>query len=873
MFLLCALLALSGPVEGPAQEVDFVRDVRPLLESQCLSCHGPAKQKGRLRLDSKASAFRGGASGPGIVAGKSGESRLYQVLVTATDDDRMPQDAPPLAKEKIELIRAWIDQGAAWPDAASIDAKAEKHWAYVPPLKRAPPAVRNAAWVRNPVDAFVAQGHERRGLAPRPEAPREALLRRVMIDLIGLPPTREELRAFLDDASPGAYEKVVDALLADPRHGERWGRHWMDVWRYSDWYGYGQEIRNSQPHLWRWRDWIVESLNADKGYDRMLTEMLAGDELAPEDPSTLRATGFLGRNWYKFNRSTWLQETVEHTSKAFLATTMNCARCHGHFFDPITHEEYYRFRAFFEPHNVRVDHVPGQVDALKDGLARVYDADLEVKTHLFLRGDDRRPDTSKAIPPGVPAALGGSPRPIEPIPLPAGARAPEKRPCVNQDLSDASEKAAADARSKAGLAREKLRKAEDARAGKPDEELEKVGAAVLAADQELGLAEAEAALAAAKQASLAAVIRVERIEDAGWKESDAWKKAAEEARAAQAHEAVLAARLAVKGDPKKRADAEKALQKAEKEAAGPASTAYAPRKVATYPAASTGRRLALARWIADRSNPLAARVAVNHVWMRHFGKALVPSAFDFGSHGQKPTHPELLDWLAVELMDSGWSLKKLHRLIVTSSAYREDSTADAASLKADPENQSLWRMNPRRMESEVVRDAVLHLSGRLDLTRGGPDLDPAAGLTVPRRSLYFRHAQEKQVEFLALFDAANVNECYRRTESIVPQQALALANSPLVIDGARLLARKLGEAGFVAAAYEQILGRLPTSGESAECFRFLEEQARLFARPDGLTRFGGISGEKVAPSPDPALRAREDLVLVLFNVHDFVTVR
>jgi hypothetical protein len=859
MLLLCVVMA---------QEVEFVRDIRPLFESRCLSCHGPAKQKGKLRLDSKSSAFRGGASGPGIVPGKSAESRLYLALVDTNDDDRMPQDAPPLPKEKIELVRAWIDQGAAWPDAASIDAKAEKHWAYVPPVKRVPPAVKDAAWVRNPVDAFVAQAREQAGLAPRPEAPRDALLRRLYVDLIGLPPTREERRAFLDDAAPGAYEKVVDALLADPRHGERWGRHWMDVWRYSDWYGFGKEIRNGQYHLWRWRDWIVESVNADKGYDRMVAEMLAGDELAPDDPATLRATGFLGRNWYKFNRSTWLQETVEHTSKAFLATTMNCARCHGHFFDPITHEEYYRFRALFEPHNVRLDAVPGQADPLKDGLARVFDAEPQANTYLFVRGDDRRPDTSKPIPPGVPAVLGGAPLKIEPVPLPPGARAPEKRAFVVQDLLEASAKAAADAQSKAVLA---VEKADERRAGKPDEDLEKV---VLAAKQEVEPAEAEAELAAAKQASLAAVIRAERIEDQGGKGSEAWTKAAREARAAQMNEALLEARRArLAADPKKRPEAEKAVEKAEKEAAGPASTAYTPRKVASYPAVSTGRRLALARWIGSPANPLAARVAVNHMWMRHFGKAIVPSVFDFGSHGQKPTHPELLDWLAVELMESGWSMKKLHRLIVTSSAYRMDSTADAAALKADPENQRLWRMNPRRMESEVVRDAILHLSGRLDPARGGPDLDPGEGLTVPRRSLYFRHAQEKQVEFLALFDAANVNECYRRSESIVPQQALALVNSPLAIDSARLLARKIGAADFVAAAYEHVLSRPPTPEERAACAAFLAEQARLFARAEGLTRFGGKSAGNVAPSPDPALRAREDLAQVLFNVHDFVTVR
>src|SRR5262249_40881153 len=213
------------------------------------------------------------------------------------------------------------------------------------------PKGKNSAWVRNPVDAFIAAEHEERGLKPRPEAPRHVLLRRVYLDLIGLPPTREEVQAFLSDTSADALEKVVDKLLASPRYGERWGRHWMDVWRYSDWAGYGNEVRESQRNIWHWRDWIVESLNQDKGYDRMILEMLAGDELAPDDPKTLRATGFLVRNWYLFNRNVWLENAIEHTSKAFLGVTMNCARCHDHFFDPITQKEYYEFRAFFEPHN------------------------------------------------------------------------------------------------------------------------------------------------------------------------------------------------------------------------------------------------------------------------------------------------------------------------------------------------------------------------------------------------------------------------------------------------------------------------------------------------------------------------------------------
>jgi hypothetical protein len=329
--------------------------------------------------------------------------------------------------------------------------------------------------------------------------------------------------------------------------------------------------------------------------------------------------------------------------------------------------------------------------------------------------------------------------------------------------------------------------------------------------------------------------------------------------------------------------------------------------VKTYPAASTGRRLALARWITDPQNPLAARVAMNHLWLRHFGQALVPTVFDFGRNGQPPSHPALLDWLSSEFMagDGGrktedgkgpslvsrlpspvsrWSFKRMHRLMVTSSAYRMDSAFDTASAAKDPDNRYLWRMNSRRMEAEVVRDSLLHLAGRLDLTRGGPELDQTLGLTSRRRSVYFRHSMEKQVEFLATFDQANVSECYARTESVVPQQALALANSSLALEQSRLLAGKLSKqvegrpepqatADFVSLAFLQILGRRPTTPERVQCETFLKEQAALLADGKKLTPVTTGAPAPVAPSADPAQRARESLVHVLFNHNDFVTIR
>ncbi|MBM3946996.1 MAG: DUF1549 domain-containing protein, partial [SAR202 cluster bacterium] len=332
LLLAGALAAL--PVLA-AQPVKFSRDVQPILAL------------GGLRLDDRNAALKGGTHGPVLVPGKAAESRLIGV-VAGTDRLAMPPTGKRLTPREIGVLTAWVNEGAAWEGAVAAQAP---HWAFQAPNRPVVPAVRRRNWVRNPIDAFVAAEQERRGLTPRAPADRSLLLRRVYLDLVGLPPTRAELLAFLADTSPDAYEKVVDRLLASPHYGERWARHWMDVWRYSDWYGRRAvpDVWNSAPQIWRWRDWIVRSLNEDRGYDRMVQEMLAGDELAPGDPSRTVATGYLVRNWYALNPNQWMRDNVEHTGKAFLGLTLNCAHCHDHKYDPVTQEEYFRFRAFFEP--------------------------------------------------------------------------------------------------------------------------------------------------------------------------------------------------------------------------------------------------------------------------------------------------------------------------------------------------------------------------------------------------------------------------------------------------------------------------------------------------------------------------------------------
>ena len=904
----CLAPSVAAEPGEASRAVDYIQEVKPLLATRCYACHGPLKRKAGLRLDTAAAMLKGGDSGPAIVPGQSEESLILEA-VSGHDGWRMPPEGEgtPLSPEEIQIIRSWIDQGATAPSDEKPQSGPLEHWAFVAPRRPAVPKLAGPAahWARTPIDAFLAERHQRLGLKPSPPATPAEQVRRVYLDLVGLVPLPHEVEAFESDPSDLAYERLVDRLLASPQYGERWGRHWMDVWRYSDWDGFGSEIRESQPHIWRWRDWIVESLNADRGYDEMVVQMLAGDEVAPDDPEVLRATGFLARNWYKFNRNVWLDNTIEHTAKAFLGLTMNCARCHDHKYDPIDQTDYYAFRAFFEPHSIRIDQVPGQPDTQNDGFVRAYDSELEAKTLLFVRGDEKRPVTDRPLVPGLPTlfqravALG----PITPIPLPPTARYPALRDFVQDD---ARARAASNLQSR----KDELSRAEAAVQAAIDPE------ARAKASNDLALARARLEAARSEQTALEARIAADR---ARFQEpaDPHFESLARTAGKAERQAALLAAEARLLETEILLTEAERASSQAggDQQLAAKVSEARTARDQARadlktrrikamkdepdytplgtiYPAASSGRRRALARWIVDRKNPLTARVAINHIWMRHMGRPLVPTEFDFGLNGKPPEHPELLDWLAVELMESGWKIKAIHRLIVTSSVYRARSAAvgpDDPNLAIDPSNREYWRMNPRRMEAELVRDNLLHVAGTLDLSLGGPDLDPEAGLTSPRRSLYFRHAKEKRVTFLRLFDSANVLSCYRRPESVVPQQALALANSSLSLAQARRLAALLerqldaesasaeasssGDRGFVAAAFRRILGRRPTEEELGECLRFLADLTRLLEDPSQLSRFTTGTAPAVPPSEQPARRARESLVHALLNHNDFVTIR
>ena len=883
--------ARSAEPADAASVPDYARDVKPLLTRKCYACHGALKQSGGLRLDTRGVMLTGGDSGAAVVPKSTEKSLLLSAVRGDGDIERMPLESEPLDAAEIALLERWVSAGAPGPDEP-LPPDPRKYWSFQPLVRPRVPSPKESTAALSPIDALLAVEHQRRGVTPTAEADPRTLVRRLYLDLIGLPPKPEEVEAFAKAYGSvnsvqreQAYLAVVDKLLASPQYAERWARHWMDVWRYSDWDGYRAEVRESQPHIWRWREWIIDSLAADKPYDKMIVEMLAGDEIAPDDPDVLRATGFLARHWYKFNRNVWLESTVEHTGKAFLGLTFNCAKCHDHFFDPISQKDYYSLRAFFEPHQVRTDRLPGQPDTAIDGLVRAYDAAAETPTYLFARGDEAKPDKQHPLGPQIPRMFSTEPK-ITAVDLPTTAYYPGSRTFVRAeelsrargDLEQARKQAAAAKTDDQAAAQRKLKIAEAALAS-----VETRLAADEAKYSAKGADSARDKQAAAAERRLAQLQAVDALANAEAQLAQAQAASKAESKTAAEQEKL---KKATADAEKKRDEAQKALAAAEtnlKKTDG-AYTSFG----SLYPKQSTGRRLALARWITSPDNPLTARVAANHIWMRHFGEPIVPSVFDFGRNGLLPTNQLLLDWLASELIADGWRMKPLHRKIVTSAAYRRASNDAGAAAegnrKLDSENVSLWRMNSRRMEAEVLRDSILAVAGTLDLARGGADLPPETAETTTRRSLYFRHSKEKKAELLDIFDRANAVECYRRSESIVPQQALAVANSTLAQNQARVLAKELAatldsssptseSAQFIAAAFARILNRSATAEELALCFDFVDQQTTLLAEPAKLTKFTSGPKAQTAPATLPRQRAYENLVLVLFNHNDFVTIR
>jgi hypothetical protein len=780
-----ALLALVGSLTAVSVRADdgpdshtgrfFESEVRPLLVTKCQKCHGPRQQKGGLRLDSRAGLLKGGKTGPAVVAGSVDASLLIEA-VRHESLEMPPPPEPPLSDREIATLERWITQGAPWPESkaitspspGAISAEDRAYWAYQPPGNPVVPDVPDGGWSRNPIDRFIVQKLRAEGLDPGPEADRRALIRRAAYDLTGLPPTADEVEAFQADRSPTAYESLIDRLLASPRYGERWGRHWLDLARYAESDGHGAD--RYRPEAWRYRDYVVRAFNDDTPYDRFILEQLAGDEVAPGDFDALTATGFL-RHWiYENNqreirevRAIILNDVTDVTADVFLGLGFGCARCHDHKFDPILQRDYYRLQAFFTPMVPRDDIITaGAADQAeyRRAYAQWEAATAEVRARLETLEQPVRQFLED--------------REIRLLP---------------QELKDIYRKPAAE---QTPLERQLTLLIDRLKDG-----------AGRGLDGQFKLMEEKEKRWKAVRLELAAF--------------DGLRPEPLPAPLVVSDVGPVAPPTLLPGGDDPVAPGFPAVLGGEDARVEPPPMAPA----------STGRRTALARWIASPVNPLTARVLVNRLWQQHFGTGLVATASDFGRLGEPPSHPELLDWLARRLIDEGWRLKPLHRLIMTSATYRQSAlhAGSPAARRNDPGNRWLWRMNVRRLDADQIRDTMLAVSGELDDRQGGPSVEPA----LPRRAIYTRLIRYSPEPLLQAFDAPDgFSSTPQRDTTTTATQALQLLNGPWALARAEALARGLlpepDQENLVERAYRRVLGRPPDRLERAASLRFLREQ-------------------------------------------------
>ena len=877
-----------------ARAVDFAQDIRPLLEKNCVKCHGAEKQKGGYRLDVKDAALHGGDNyAPNIRPGKSAESPLIHFVAGLDPDVKMPSKGDPLTAEQIGILRAWIDQGAAWPDDGANDPR-KTHWAFQP-VRR--PAVSQSG---NPIDAFISAKLAEKGLAMSPEADARTLCRRLYFDLTGLPPSPEEMDAFLNSSheSHASYENLVDALLASPRYGERWARHWLDVVRFAESDGF--ETNQPRPNAWRYRDYVIRAFNDDKPYDQFIREQLAGDALGADE-----ATGFIvGGPWDRVKspdpvltaqqRADELHDMVGTTGSAFLGLTVNCARCHNHKFDPIAQTDYYAMVACFAGVQHGERELRGQddparqreADALRPHLAEL-DAALGSFTPLA-QPEANEPRRAKV----------NARRNIEHITPIVAKRvrftATETNngaePCIDElELwTDDGRNVAPGAKATssgdyAGDPKHQLAHINDGQygngrswisnsAGRGWVELElpqpeKIARIVWGRDREEKYADRLAIRYVIEVSEDGATWRVVansndrtpfKADAAPRAEWDTPALTAEQrAQAAQLDTgrreletkiaALTAAPLAYAGrfaqpPPTPRLHRGDPMQP--KEIVAPAALAEFGAKLAlAADAPEQQRRLALANWIDDPQHPLTARVLVNRLWHYHFGTGLVDTPSDFGLNGARPTHPELLDWLASEFIARGWSVKAMQRLIVTSAAYRQSSAPNPQAATLDAGDRLLWRYPPRRLEAEPLRDTILAVSGQLDLRMGGPGFDlfdPNTNYVKVyesrrefdaatfRRMVYQTKPRMQLDDTFGNFDCPDAGQIApKRNRSTTPLQALALLNSPFLAQQSGLLAGRLQrEAGADAAAqvrraFALAFSRAPSAEESAAAVQLI----------------------------------------------------
>ncbi len=820
-------------------------DVIPILLRHCTVCHGLHRQEAGLDLRTKASLLKGGKSGPAIVTGKPAESLLVQKIRAGQmpPNERLVEaSVKPIEKGEAELIEKWIAAGAPEaaiaPDVATTDLdplvtdKDRDFWAFRPPQAAAVPAVERVAQVRNPIDAFLLAKLERKGLALSPEADRSTLVRRASFDLTGLPPEPAEVEAFLGDTAPDAYEQMIDRLLASPRYGERWGRFWLDLAGYADSEG-KREQDLPRPYAWRYRDYVIRALNADKPYDRFLLEQLAGDELADyehvpkitaEICDNLTATAFLkmapDATWanitgYLPDRLEVIADEIDVLGSAVMGLTLKCARCHSHKFDPLPQRDYYRlldvFKGAYDEHNwLKPDVRPGIGPVSQDALGgrhlpyvtsaerlawQEHNARVESELQLLRSALDQKEQAFAAM--HFEKRLAELPEVLRADVRTALSTAADKRDVVQRYLAEKFEKQLRPGRD--GL------KAADASFKKEVEE----------AEAKIKLLEAQ------RQPEP----RIQALWDRGNPSPTYIYRRGNP---------LTPGRLVGPGVPSVLSD-------------GKTPFVVEP----PWPGAkSTGRRLAFARWLVRPDHPLTARVMVNRIWKHHFGTGIVKSLANFGKAGEAPTHPELLDWLAIEFVRRGWSLKAMHRLMMTSAAYRQSSLVATEHESLDPDNSLYSRMPLVRLDAESLYDAMLAVAAKLDETRFGP-ADPidsrADGLVTPiatprgwRRMIYVEQTRKRLPTHLENFDYPQMNpNCIERRDSTVATQALELMNNGMVHELAQsFAARILREAGDdrtrqIERAYLVALGRAPSEEEQRTAADGLARLTAQWARQQG----------------------------------------
>ena len=792
----------------PAETAAVVteHEVRAIFQARCVTCHGSLRHEGGLDMRTVASRLKGGKSGPGLVPGKPDESLIYKRIANG----QMPPDAmaKDLAVElptpsETEKIRAWISAGAPGPPSVQEDSLVKeedrKFWSFQPAKRPAVPTVRNPGQVRNPIDAFLLEKLNAKSMTYAPQAGRLTLMRRAYLDLIGIPPTPLEIDAYQQDKSSDAYERLVDRLLASPRYGERWGQHWLDMAGYADSEGFGQDD-GIRPYAWRYRDYVIRSLNADKPYTQFLTEQLAGDELSDdwkkakgtasqEIIDRLAATGFLrtvpdptnsNERGLIAERMNIVADEVEVLTSSVMGLTVGCARCHNHKYDPIPQRDHYRLSAILQ--------------AAYDP----YEWKSPNKREFDLALDAERQEVEAHNAP-ILAEIKKLQDQINVATLPFRKRAIDERLAalpaeVREDLRLAGETPADQRTDLQKYLMEKFKKTMDI----PNRELLKKFPELQAANQPV-----QRELAAAR-GKLQAKPHVRILTD---------------------NQEPSVSYLLRRGDPVGFGEPVEpgvpmVLQNA-------ALKPYQP--ISPFPGAS-GRRLALAKWLTQPEHPLTSRVMVNQMWMRHFGRGIVASVSNFGHSGVPPSHPELLDWLATEFVHQGWSMKAMHRLMMTSEAYRQTSVVEDAKLAADPENVLVSRMQLHRMDAETLYDSMLVAAGRFDPALfGSPievDIRPDKEVTVKptaagfRRSIYVLHRRQTPVSLLDAFDQpAMTPNCTERRRSNVATQALHMMNGSMTWELARFMAGRVideadgDRAKQVEMIYLRAYGRRPEPDE------------------------------------------------------------